>query len=428
MQIRGNKYPIAKINGVIKITKTEITTGTNASGIITNVYSDNENYATVEKVSGTTDKIKITGVAKGEATITAKYTDDIYATIPVRVKGNVLVSTQVENISDSKNVGTATAITNTPYAEGSSISLTAEATDEDYKFVGWYEAKDGGAEKQKSTSVSYSYAVPENATTVVLKAKFEKKPEPLIGYYIKKGNEYAIVFADRLEQAGTTVTWNESNPSSASGGSACTFPTLTDEQKVAFKTYKINGTYTDTNFGTKNVLEVENSTGEDRFMALALSDLAVNGTIYAWYNSAYFNMTDFNSTGGTDGKGSPTSRGFLKGKENTETMITKWNNKSYGSQDGNTYGYKDVWGQIQNQLENGWFIPSFEEWSAFGWAMSQGKLKEGVTSYSKLGFNNNCWSSSQCDKFNAWIPSLNNGYMDKLAANYGSLVRLATTY
>ena len=419
-----------------------MTTGMNATGEIKEVYSDKESVATVEKVTqpeGTTDKIKITGVAKGTATITVEYTETIKTTFTVKVKGNVTVSTQVENISDEKSVGTATTITKATYAEGSTISLTAEVTDEDYQFVGWYETLDSETETSTPISINalYTYTVPNDGTArVVLKAKFEEKPQTLgttssdsgVGYYIKKGNEYAIVFADRLEQAGTTVTWNESNPSSASGGSACTFPTLTDEQKVAFKTYKINGTYTDTNFGTKNVLEVENSTGEDRFMALALSDLAVNGTIYAWYNSAYFNMTDFNSTGGTDGKGSPTSRGFLKGKENTETMITKWNNKSYGSQDGNTYGYKDVWGQIQNQLENGWFIPSFEEWSAFGWAMSQGKLKEGVTSYSKLGFNNNCWSSSQCDKFNAWIPSLNNGYMDKLAANYGSLVRLATTY
>ena len=288
VQIRGKKYPIAKINGVIKITKTEITTGTNATGEITDVSSNHEEYATVEQVSGTTDKIKITGVAKGTTTITVKYTETIKTAFTVKVKGNVAVTTQVENISDEKSVGTATTMTNATYSEGSTIELTAEVTDEDYQFVGWYETKDGGAETQKSTSVSYSYAVSENATTVVLKAKFEKIPNLLgttandsgVGYYIRKGNEYAIVFADRVAQAGTTVTWNKSSPSSVSGGSACTFQALTDIEKAGFKTYRINGTYTDTNFGEKNVLEVLNSTGEERFMALALSNFDNRHRIY----------------------------------------------------------------------------------------------------------------------------------------------------
>ena len=132
------------------------------------------------------------------------------------------------------------------------------------------------------------------------------------------------------------------------------------------------------------------------------------GTEYTWYNAAYGNMLDFSSTGGTERKGSPTSRGFMKGKTNTETMITKWNagsNGGYGDQD--TGGkYKDVWGQIQTKVDDGWFVPSFEEWSAFGFAFSQGKIKAGITSmgnYRTYGLGYGCWSSSQVDRSNAWL-------------------------
>ena len=185
VQIRGKKHPIGKINGVIKITKAEVTTGTETTGEIREVSSNREEYVTVEKVSETTDKIKITGVAKGEATITVKYTNEIYTTIAVRVKGNVTVSTQVVNVSDNAEVGTATEITNASYAEGSEISLTAAVKDNysnDYEFVGWYETKDSGTETQKSTNASYTYTVPNDGTEeVVLKAKFEEKSNPIAG-------------------------------------------------------------------------------------------------------------------------------------------------------------------------------------------------------------------------------------------------------
>ena len=452
VQIRGKKYPIAKTNGVIKITKTEITTGTNASGIITNVYSDNEKYATVEKVSGTTDKIKITGVAKGEATITVEYTENIKTSFIVRVKGNVTVSTQVENISNSENVGTATTITNVPYAEGSEITLTATVTNSDYQFVGWYETIDNGEETQKSTSTSYDYEVPENATTVILKAKFEEKPQTLgttandsgVGYYIRKGEEYAIVFADRVAQAGKKVNWNSSTPSSISGGSTCTFPTLTDEQKAGFKTYRINGTYTDSKFGKKDVLEVVDDTGHDRFIALALTDYPSAGTTSTWYHAAYGYMSDYEST---------TSKEFLKGKANTESILKKGiaggGTGGYGSlksndiwyklMEGWTYAMKTSWtasgynavdgSSAWGKVKDGWFIPSFEEWSAFGWAMRNAKLKANTTSWSDLGLTGSYWSSSQSSRDKVWVASLKLGYVNEAKVE-GTLhgVRLAITF
>lgn len=452
MQIRGKKYPIAKINGVIKITKTEITTGTNATGEITDVSSNHEEYATVEKVSGTTDKIKIIGVAKGTATITAKYTNEIYATIPVRVKGNVTVSTQVENISDSEEVGTATAITNAPYAEGSSISLTATVTNTDYQFVGWYETKDSGSETSTpvSTNSSYNYTVPnDGAAEVLLKAKFEKIPNLLgttandsgVGYYIRKGSEYAIVFADRVAQAGRTITWRKDTPSSVSGGSYCTFPQLTDAQKAGFKTYRLNGTYTDSKFGTKDVLEVVDNTGEERFMALALTNYQ---SAVKWYNAACISpyMSDYWRV---------TSINFGNGKENTEKMLKKGiagSNGGYGELTSDDIWYKlmsgwtdamktswttngynavasdDTWGKV----EDGWFIPSFQEWSAFGYAMKNGNLKAGVITYSSLGLNQKYWSSSQESENRAFIADFDAGFLGWSYVNATCYVRLAIKY
>ena len=400
--------------------------------------------------------------ATGPATITAEAGRKT-AGCEVTVLRNVTVSTQVVNISDSENVGTATAITNASYVEGSTIELTATVTNTDYQFVGWYETKDSGTETQKSTNASYTYTIPNDGTeVVVLKAKFEKKPEPLIGYYIRKGSEYAIVFADRVAQASTdqktnTVTWSSTNTSS------CTFPKLTGNEN--FKTYVISDEeYTDPRtandsskgFGTHKVIKVANDNAgtEDRFMALALTDYPSSGATSKWYNAAYSSpyMYDFSATGGTDGKGSPTSKAFGKGKANTETMLKKGiagSNGGYGALTSDDIWYKlmngwtdtmktswtssgynavdsSAWGKVKE----GWFIPSFEEWSAFGWAMSHGKLKSGVTSYSSLGLNNDrYWSSSQCSSYGAWRVYFFNGCLDSYGfVNNDIYVRLATTF
>ena len=259
-----------------------------------------------------------------------------------------------------------------------------------------------------------------------------------LGYYIKKGNEYAIVFADVVGQAGTTVEWSSTNNSS------CTFPALTDAQKAEYKTYVIsNETYTDPRtvedstkgFGTKPVLKVVgNKDGKDRFYALALSNLATNGLTYHWYYAAgtispY--MNDFNSRGGDDGKGSPTSKAFGAGRTNTQTMIAKWNNAEYGEKDkacDHTPQHVDMWGQIQTQVSNGWFIPTFEEWSAFGWAMNLEMLKTGVTDCRILGMDYYYWSSSQYNNKCNWLEDFINGFMGIATVNSFSFVRLCTTF
>ena len=444
VQIKRKKYPIGLQNGKITITKTAITLGTSTIGEITEISSSNENVATVAKVSGTTDRIKITGIAKGTATITVKYTEQITTTFTVTVKGNVSVTTQA-NVEST--IGIATIMSSTTYAEGSQITLTTTVVDNNYRFDGWYETIDSGTEnkKENSTTTNYNYTVPDNATSVSLIAKFVEKPVTIapttsgVGYYIKKGNEYAVVFADRLAQASRaqdiTISWKSSDTSN------CVFPQITGSEN--FKTYVISDEeYTDPRtiedstkgFGTKKIIKVadDNTGTEDRFMALSLTDISTDGDYnYYWYYSAgvsYPYMNDFNALGGTDGKGTPTSTAFLAGKRNTETMIAKWNagaNGGYGVGDSNS-SHKDVWGQIQ--FSNEWFIPSKDEWSAFGYAMSQRLLTSRVVRYSNLGLGVTYWSSSQDSKSSAWSIDLYGERFNSCAVNNTRSVRLATTF
>ena len=462
IEIENQRYLAHLENEKIEIDKEPIASG-GPSFEISGVSSSNDSKVKAEKVG--TNQVKVTAREKGSATITVSY-GSINETFTVTVKGNVTVSTQVENITDSEVVGTATEISGTSYAEGSTINLTATVTNNNYQFKGWYESKDGGAETEKSTNASYTYTVPEDGTeAVVLKAKFEKKPQTLgttasdsgVGYYIKKGNDYAIVFADVVAQAGTTsagntVTWSSTN------SSTCTFPYLTEAQKAEYKTYVVNGEYTDPKttanpnqgFGTHPLLvEAPNTSGKDRFYALALTDYPSDEATSKWYNVAGTTspyMNDFNSTGGTDGKGSPTSKAFGKGKENTEKMLKKGIAGGYGALTNNDIWYKlmngwtadmktswtangygattsnDDWGSVKN----GWFIPSFEEWSAFGYAMVNNKFRS--NSYSTLGLSTYYWSSSQNTASSAWYASFCTGCMGSTIVNYDCRVRLSTTF
>ena len=174
--------------------------------------------------------------------------------------------------------------------------------------------------------------------------------------------------------------------------------------------YKVNE-----GFGTKDVI-TPTGTGKDRFYIMALTDIdgKRNGTYYDWYNAAYGKMNDYATT---------TSGDFGKGKSNTTTMIAKWNAKAYGDQDQCSSGHKDMWGQIQEKVNNGWFVPSRAEWAAFG-----GEL--GITSgnYGNFGLSNYYWSSSQSGANNAWYANFNYGCMDYNDVNTNYYVRLSATF
>ena len=184
-------------------------------------------------------------------------------------------------------------------------------------------------------------------------------------------------------------------------------------------------------FGSRGMLQRKTAaTNGDRFYVLALADFDSNK--HCWYSKAT-NMTDYATY---------TSTSFGSGKENTIKMITAWNKKKYGEQNGNG-SYPDVWGVIQDKANAGWFVPSRDEWNAFGAFFKV--AGEG----SKSGFDGNehaftdyydynkvyklsecCWSSSQNDPNMAYAVGLGYGYSGDgdCVFHYDYRVRLGSTF
>ena len=83
-----------------------------------------------------------------------------------------------------------------------------------------------------------------------------------------------------------------------------------------------------------------------------------------------------------------------------------------------------MWGVIQEEVNNGWFVPSRAEWSAFANAFSINSVN-----YTEYGLSNDgYWSSSQYDTNDAWDASFKRGCMDSSNVDYYNYVRLGTTF
>ena len=213
------------------------------------------------------------------------------------------------------------------------------------------------------------------------------------------GTVDGVIFADLA--FSNSGTWGSSNGTWSYSASA------------NLKQYYISQeSYTD-DFGTAEVIApVSETSGNDRFYIMALDD--VDSNYHYWYHSAYSNkISDYSTV---------TSENFGSGKQNTTTMIGKWNSSAYGSQNGNS-DYTDMWGVIQTQANNGWFVPSRAEWAAFGNAFN-------ITSsnYGSYGLSDYYWPSSLDKADGAYYMTFLGGYMfnsDLLSCYY---VRLAKTF
>ncbi|PST41044.1 hypothetical protein C7U55_05220 [Faecalibacillus faecis] len=226
------------------------------------------------------------------------------------------------------------------------------------------------------------------------------KTESQIGKYADidgDGTIDGIIFADLIIGG--------SGKYGPSGMGTYTIPTISSSKSY----YISQESYTNKLGGTAEVL-TPIGTGEDRFYIMSLNNLS--GT-YDWYNAAKGNMNDYTTT---------TSQEFGKGKDNTTTMISKWDSKAYGEQ--NTCAdHKDIWGQIKTQANNGWFVPSRQEWAAFA-----GQLGIAKSNYSSKGLSGWYWSSSQYNPNVAYNIDLYNGYVSNDHVNGINYVRLATTF
>ena len=115
-----------------------------------------------------------------------------------------------------------------------------------------------------------------------------------------------------------------------------------------------------------------------------------------------------------------TENDFGKGRENTEYVNNKWNNSSlpWGA-----HNNSDMWGLIQNEIADGWFVPSKSEWAAFG-----SEFEITSSNYPTYGLSLRYWSSSQYTAYYAYSAYFGIGYINYADVYFVDSVRLATTF
>ena len=166
---------------------------------------------------------------------------------------------------------------------------------------------------------------------------------------------------------------------------------------------------------------MEGTSGNDRFYVMALEDINP-GTLYCWYDAADGKL-DSQYSVGTSANDFAVAGAEPTGRINTERMIASWNAEEYGVQNDNST-YDDMWGVIQDEVDDGWFVPSKSEWSAFGSAF--GITRSNYSS--KYGLSRLYWSSSQYNTNGAYLAFFGIGYINGCNVNDFNYVRLATTF
>ena len=288
----------------------------------------------------------------------------------------------------------------------------------------------GGTSKKTGTGFPVNTTVDGKSFTIdkdgnVTSKEDSNQPTPNPTDKISKSTSYVGYYAD-IEPDGKVdgviyadlAVGNQGSGQWPSVYEKYTIPTVTEGLKdyyISQTNYKANE-----GFGTKDVIS-PTGTGKDRFYIMALTDIdgKRNGTSYDWYNAAYDKMRDYATT---------TSDDLGKGKSNTTTMISKWNAKAYGDQDQCSSGHKDMWGQIQEKVNNGWFVPSRAEWSAFGGELGISKDSSNEKYYGNFGLSSCYWSSSQYSAYTAWCAYFYFGYVYNRNVNNSNYVRLSATF
>lgn len=213
------------------------------------------------------------------------------------------------------------------------------------------------------------------------------------------GTVDGVIFADlAFSKSGT---WNINN-----AFSSYSYSSVSD-----LKQYYVSQESYEGDFGTSVVLSpINGTTGNDRFYVMAVANIGKSWESYYWYYSARSTQVkDWNII---------TSKDFGAGKSNTTNMISAWNNKTYGEQNA-----KDIWALIQVQVNNGWFVPSSAEWSAFGDALS---VTGDNYSGKKLPFVG--WTSSLNNSILVLLARSHSGQIGGSYIDGGGSIRLATTF
>ena len=264
---------------------------------------------------------------------------------------------------------------------------TKNVTDSDRMFYDATRLVGGNGTKFNSSYIDATYARidKEGEPGYLTDIGQASKTESYVGYYADvdgDGTVDGIIFADLLH--GKTGRWGDSD-------GTYTIPTI---ESTKVKSYKVSQEdYTNQLGGTSKII-ISSGEGEDRFYVMALTDITTDEYTFGCSMSG-------------------TTTTFGSGKTNTQTLIGKVDLNS---------SLKE---QIQPKINKGWFIPSKEEWSAFGEELG---ITKSNYSYSANGLSDGYWSSSQSNAVtrSAWYANFKHGAM-----YYGynnSYVRLATTF
>ena len=340
------------------------------------------------------------GITGGVATGNVQNIDKIAPNAFTPTIGEITANSIVVNAStiDTGSVGCAainTGIKEYKYYVGGELKYTG--TEESVTITGLTEGTEYSIyviAEDKAGNTTTSTAVTAETTRAYISTT-----ESYVGYYANlDGDEEpeGIIYADLL--IGGSGQW---------GGADGTYTINTIENAKEYKisTEKYNGA-----FGEKEVITAsgEGSERSERFHVMALEN--IDSSTHYWYYNADGNMNDYATA---------TSVEFGAGRANTQAMIAKWNSSGYGAQNGN-----DMWGLIQEEVAQGWFVPSRGEWAAFADAFD-------ITSSNydyKFGLSNYYWSSSQSNTGIAWRANFYFGHMDGTNVNRNYSVRLATTF
>ena len=175
-----------------------------------------------------------------------------------------------------------------------------------------------------------------------------------------------------------------------------------------FKKYKINGSYTTEEFGTKEVIISTKESGNERFYVMALSDISSDN--YYFYYNALGNIEE--SEWETEGE-------FGNGKSDTIAMLNKWKDSAYGTQNNN-----DMWTKIETLVDKGWYVPSREEWAAFLDAFEI----TGSNYDNKFGLSTYYWASTPYNNSCAWSARFDSENMYCFDVDEENAVRLGITF
>ena len=233
------------------------------------------------------------------------------------------------------------------------------------------------------------------------------------------GTADGIIVADISKDSTDTTTYKGGNPWGNSDGSF----SYTKKGTSELRGYSENASYKYTNADGSQVdgtlIKCTNNTGIPRYYILSLANY--DGNEHLWYRNALNKMSDYSTF---------TSRAFGKGKENTEKMIERMKNHSdkkytvdYG--EATTGTYADIWNIIEDKVKEEWFVPSKEEWAAFGSYLNTSK----TGTYENYGLSGWYWSSSQSGDGYAWCVGFDVGCVGgHETVNGAASLRLCATF